>query len=98
MIYDFENLQVCQNINIYATLWNIFDTINNYYYVLLISFIIIYNYLTRKLREFYFTKGSQDQFCLPNIQSARRDIFYAKLVERTRGLVNFLISRKSSCK
>ena len=32
--------------------------------------IIIYNYFTGKLGEFYFTKGSQDQFCLQNIQSA----------------------------
>ena len=39
--------------------------------------IIIYNYFTGKLREFYFTKGSQDQFCLQNIQT--------KLVEGTRG-------------
>ena len=28
--------------------------------------IIIYNYFTRKLKEFYFTKGSQDQFCRQN--------------------------------
>ena len=31
--------------------------------------MIIYNYFTGKLREFYFTKGSQDQFCLQNIKS-----------------------------
>ena len=29
--------------------------------------IIIYNYLTGKLREFYFTNGSQDQFCRGNL-------------------------------
>ena len=28
--------------------------------------IIIYNYNTGKLREFYFTKGSQDQFSRQN--------------------------------
>ena len=36
-----------------------------------------YNYFTEKFREFYFTKGSQDQFCLQNIQSAA--------TEETRG-------------
>ena len=41
------------------------------------AFIVIYNYFTGKLRELYFTKGSQDQFCLQNIQT--------KLVEETRG-------------
>ena len=29
--------------------------------------LIIYNYFTGKLREFYFTIGSQDQICLQNI-------------------------------
>ena len=46
---------------------------------------IIYNYFTGKLREFYFTKGSQDQFCLQNIWSAERDFLLTKLVEGTRG-------------
>ena len=59
--------------------------------------IIIYNYFTGKLREFYFTKGSQDQFCLQNIQSAARDVLWTKLVEGTRGKVKFLFSRESSC-
>ena len=40
-----------------------------------IPFIIIYNNFTRKLREVYFTKSSQNQFCLQNIKSAARDIF-----------------------
>ena len=29
--------------------------------------LIIYNYFTGKFREFYFSKGSQDLFCLQNI-------------------------------
>ena len=36
--------------------------------------IILYNYFTGKLRESYFIKGSQDQFCLQNIQSAAKDV------------------------
>ena len=56
--------------------------------------IIIYNYFTGKLREFYFTKGSQDQFCLQNIQSTARDVFYTTLVLGTLGKVKFVISRK----
>ena len=35
----------------------------------------IKNYFTEKLREFYFTKGSQDQFWLQYIQSAARNVF-----------------------
>ena len=35
---------------------------------------IIYNCFTGKLIESYFTKGSQDQFFLPNTQRAARDV------------------------
>ena len=37
--------------------------------------IIIYNYFTEKSREVKSTKGSQDQFCLQNIQSVPKDVF-----------------------
>ena len=47
--------------------------------------IIIYNYFTGKLREFYFTKGSQDQFCLQNNQSEARDVLKTNLVEGALG-------------
>jgi len=36
--------------------------------------LVIYEYFTGKLREFYSTKGSQDQFCRKNIQSAAKDV------------------------
>ncbi len=49
--------------------------------------IIIYNYFTEKLREVNNTKGSQDQFCLQNTQSAARDVLLSKLVEGTRGKI-----------
>ena len=39
--------------------------------------LVIYKYFTGKLKEFYFIKGSKDQFCLQNIQSAARDVFQA---------------------
>ena len=32
--------------------------------------LIIENYFTVKLREFYSTKGSRDQFCIQKLQSA----------------------------
>ena len=49
------------------------------------EFFIIYNYFTGKLRKFYLTKGSQDQFCLQNIQSSTKGVLlWDKLVEGTR--------------
>ncbi len=36
--------------------------------------IILYSYFTTELREFYFIKGFQDQFCLQTIQSAAKDV------------------------
>ena len=39
-----------------------------------------------ELSEFYFTKGSQDQFSLQNIQS-----------EGSRGKIKFKITQKSNC-
>ena len=47
--------------------------------------VSINNYFTGKLREFYLTKGSQDQFGLQNIPSAARNVLQAKLVEWTQG-------------
>ena len=44
-------------------------------YLTATSKIIFYNYFTGKLREFYFTKGSQDQLCPQIIQSTARDDF-----------------------
>ena len=41
--------------------------------------IFIYNYFTWKFRKFYFTKGSPDNFCMQNIQTATRDVLVAKL-------------------
>ena len=41
---------------------------------MIMNVIIMYNYFTGKFREFYFTKGSQDQFCRQNIQSKARDV------------------------
>jgi len=35
---------------------------------------IIYIYLPGKLWEYYFTKGSEDQFCLSRLQSAAREV------------------------
>ena len=43
--------------------------------------LLIYNCFKGKLREFCFTKGSQDQFCLENIQSAARHVVQTNLVE-----------------
>ena len=51
--------------------------------LLIIKKYNFYNFFTRKLREFDFSKDSQDQFCLRNIQSAARDVLLAKLVEGT---------------
>ena len=44
------------------------------------------------LREFYFTKGSWDQFGQPNISSVASDVMLAKLVEGARGKVKILTS------
>ena len=52
------------------------------------------NYLQLLYREFYFTKGSQDKFCLLSIQSEARNVLLAKLAEGTR---DFGIARKRSC-
>ena len=54
--------------------------------------ITIYSYFTGMLREFYFTKGSWDQFGQPNISSVASDVMLAKLVEGTRGKVKILTS------
>ena len=48
-------------------------------------FIIIHIYFIEKSREFYFTKGSVDQFCLQNIKSAARDVFSPRSVEGSCG-------------
>jgi len=47
-----------------------------------------------KLEESYFTKGSQDQLYLQNIQSLARDVLLAKLVEGTHGKVKIFNIRK----
>ena len=60
------------------------------------NLIIINNYLTRKLREFYLTEGSQDQFGLQNIPNAARSVLQVKLVEGTQGKVNFTHKVKST--
>ena len=49
------------------------------------DFITFYNYFTGKLREFYFTEGSQ-----------ARDVFQLNLAKGTRGKVKFSIFRKRS--
>ena len=47
--------------------------------LLIIKIYNFYNYFTRKLREFDFSKDSQDLFCLRNIKSAVRDVLHAKI-------------------
>ena len=36
--------------------------------------IVIYTYFTGKVKEFYFTKGSIDQFYQQNIESVAREV------------------------
>ena len=48
-----------------------------------------------KLEESYFTKGSQDQLYLQNIQSLARDVLLAKLVKGTHGKVKIFNIRKN---
>ena len=59
--------------------------------------LIIYNNFARKLKNFYFTEGSRDQFGMQSNTSVARDILQAKLVKGTRCKVKFSISRKSCC-
>ena len=52
--------------------------------ILNFNITILNIYITGKLREFYFTKGSQDQFRPQHIQGAARNVLSAKLVKEAR--------------
>ena len=58
-----------------------------FYLIVLRDSYNIYNYFTEKLKEFYFTKSSQDKICIENIQSAARDVLQAKFVAESVMLV-----------
>ena len=64
---------------------NYMKSFENWTYNVILLKLIIYNFFSASLREFYFTKDSQYQFCYQNIQSAASDVLLAKLVEGTRG-------------
>ena len=49
---------------------------------------------SENLREIFFAKGFQDQFCQQNTQGVVRDVLKAKLVEGPHDYVKKFISRK----